>query len=121
MSRKNITLQTRGVSIETKERAEKKAQKGGFENLQDFVRYVVERLADDEDFFIKKSYTMSPALEKEVARSMKDYKEGRYIVLKTSEDINEHYKKLFSELNGEQIRNSKNKLLSTKRKITRVI
>jgi len=69
-----ITLQTRGVSVNVKSKAEEAAVEMGFSSLQDAVRLFVRQLADRK-------------INLELDLAYEDYSKGNYIDIKPGEDI----------------------------------
>lgn len=80
-----VTLQTRGVSVDLKEKAEKRAEKDGFSSFQDVIRLFVKLYA--ENGFAGISW--GAGLDKDVIKSIEDYKKGNTITLHENQKLSE--------------------------------
>ena len=85
-----------------KTKAVLKARKYGFDNLPSMVRYIIVNIINDEliptrlynidiPFFDKKT-------QKNIEIALKEYKNGKYISLKSKKEIQDNYARLNAEI-----------------------
>jgi hypothetical protein len=67
--------------------AKTKANKFGFT----FSEYIKHLIANDVKFQVEQMEMVDTETEASIARSVEDFKKGRYTVLKTEEDIDKHF------------------------------
>jgi hypothetical protein len=80
---KTITLQTTGVPLKTKQKADKRAKKEGFNSVQDLVRIF---LKDYSEGRYEVSLNLR-ARHPEVRQSLDEYERGEYIEVNPNKDI----------------------------------
>jgi len=89
---RQITFPSRLMDI-----AESKAKIYGY-SFPEYVRYVLTK--DVENFFLgPEEYIDDPQLAKDIKDGIREYKEGKTIVLKNSKEIDDYFSSL---INGEE-------------------
>ncbi len=85
MKAKYVTLQTRNIPIDVKERAEANAREAGFSSLQDYVRVMVRNLSIVN---VPVKIDVSLHNDPEFLKAMKDVREGRVYSLTPNPNLN---------------------------------
>ncbi len=92
---KTITLQTKGISLAVKKKADKVAKKKGYNSVQDVVRMFVNDFANEKTD-IKR--TWGAGLDPEVQEALAEYRRGETHLLDLNLPVEEAMDKLLNEL-----------------------
>lgn len=81
-----VTVQTKNVRKDVKERAELAAKEAGFSSLQDVIRLAIVNIASGN---LDINFGLSPRQVISLKKSISDYKKGNYTVLTPNTSLSE--------------------------------
>jgi len=83
---KKVTIQTKNVDVEIRDKAEKVVREAGWSSLQDVIRIMIIDIANER---VPVRMAWGAALDPEVRKSIEDYKAGRVYTLKKGQKISD--------------------------------
>lgn len=108
---KTITLQTKNIKEETKERADKLAKELGYTSIQDVIRLFIEDFSHGR-IDLKRDWGLG--LNPEIREAFQEYKDGKLVDIDPDKDLIEEFDRIRKE-NEEEIQNQTNSKISKKR------
>ncbi len=86
MKQETTTIQTKGVSIDVKEKADQNAKAAGFSSIQDVLRIIIIDIANGE---LPLKIDWSYKRRKAIREALDDYERGDYIEYDSSKPLSE--------------------------------